>query len=75
MQLGSALERIEELRGRPEGFVDGDDCAIECVKHGALFDLQTGEPITLPATRPVPVYEVEVVDGQVVLTIGEQELS
>jgi 3-phenylpropionate/trans-cinnamate dioxygenase ferredoxin subunit len=52
-----------------EGFVDPDDCAIECVKHGAMFDLKTGDAITLPATRPVPVYDVAVVDDQVVLTI------
>jgi len=54
-----------------EGFVDADDCAIECVKHGALFDLKTGEAITLPATRPVPSFAVAVVDGSVVLTLAE----
>lgn len=56
-----------------EGFVEADDCSIECVKHGAQFDLRTGEPLTLPATRPVPVYDVAVVDDQVVLTITESE--
>jgi 3-phenylpropionate/trans-cinnamate dioxygenase ferredoxin subunit len=56
-----------------EGFVDPDDCAIECVKHGAMFDLETGEPITLPATRPVPVYAVAVIDDEVVLTISGSE--
>ena len=56
-----------------EGFVDPDDCAIECAKHGAMFDLKTGEPITLPATLPVPVYDVAVVDDQVVLTITGSE--
>lgn len=52
-----------------QGWVDRDDCTIECVQHGATFDLQTGEPITLPATRPVPVYNVAVSDGMVVLTL------
>ena len=52
-----------------EGWVEPDDCAIECVAHGALFDLQTGEPLSLPATRAVPVYEVSVIDGTVVLTL------
>ena len=55
-----------------EGFVDADECAIECVKHGATFDLETGEPITLPATRPVPVYDVAVVDGSLILTISQE---
>jgi 3-phenylpropionate/trans-cinnamate dioxygenase ferredoxin subunit len=52
-----------------EGYVDADDCRIECWRHGAMFDLATGEPTTLPAIRPVPVYDVAVVDGRVVLTI------
>ncbi len=52
-----------------EGWVEPDDCAIECVAHGAMFDLETGEPLSLPATRAVPVYEVSVVDGMVVLKL------
>ena len=52
-----------------EGFVEEDECAIECSKHGALFDLKTGEPLSLPAVRPVPVYDVAVVVGRVQLTI------
>ena len=47
------------------GWVDAEECAIECVQHGALFDLATGEPLCLPATKPVPTYEVDVVDGMV----------
>lgn len=46
-----------------EGEVDADDCTIECWKHGALFSLTTGAPECLPATKPVPVYDVHVVDG------------
>lgn len=56
-----------------EGWVDDEDCTIECVAHGATFDVETGEPITLPATRPVPVYEAAVVDGTVVVTVGDDE--
>jgi 3-phenylpropionate/trans-cinnamate dioxygenase ferredoxin subunit len=46
-----------------EGFVEGD--RLECWAHGATFDLRTGAALTLPATDPVPVYEVSVVDGDV----------
>jgi 3-phenylpropionate/trans-cinnamate dioxygenase ferredoxin subunit len=45
-----------------EGTVDVDECTIECWKHGSAFSLRTGEPESLPATRPVPVYAVTV-DG------------
>jgi 3-phenylpropionate/trans-cinnamate dioxygenase ferredoxin subunit len=45
-----------------EGDVWPDELEIECPKHGSTFSLTTGEPQTLPATTPVPVYDV-VVDG------------
>ena len=43
-----------------EGEVFEDECEIECWKHGSTFDLRTGEPCSLPATKPVPVYPVKV---------------
>ena len=41
------------------------DTSVECPRHGSEFDLGTGEPHALPATEPVPVYEVTVEDGTV----------
>ncbi len=40
-------------------------CFIECWKHGAEFDLRTGQPQSLPATEPVRTFPVsiELVDG------------
>jgi 3-phenylpropionate/trans-cinnamate dioxygenase ferredoxin subunit len=46
-----------------DGEVDPELCEIECSKHGSTFCLTTGEPTTLPATQPVSVFGVEVVDG------------
>jgi 3-phenylpropionate/trans-cinnamate dioxygenase ferredoxin subunit len=43
-----------------EGPVWVDDCTVECPKHGSAFSLTTGEPTSLPATRPVPVFGVRV---------------
>ena len=48
-----------------EGEVDADAKEIECWKHGSTFSLETGEPQTLPATQPVPVYVARVVDGMI----------
>lgn len=48
-----------------EGEVDTDDFTVECPRHGALFDLRSGEALTLPATRPVRTYAVEIRDGDV----------
>ena len=52
-----------------EGEVYCDEREIECWKHGSTFSLTTGEPQSLPATRAVPVYQVEAVDGSVVVEI------
>ena len=48
------------------------DGEIECPRHGSPFDLATGEPTAWPATAPVPVYPVEVRDGDVFLKIEAQ---
>jgi 3-phenylpropionate/trans-cinnamate dioxygenase ferredoxin component len=52
-----------------EGDVWEDDREIECPKHGSTFSLTTGDPQTLPATQPVPVYEVRVEGDDVVVTL------
>ena len=41
-----------------EGEIEG--CLLECWLHGSQFDLRTGQPVSLPATDPVPVYPVKV---------------
>ena len=52
-----------------QGDVWEDDRTIECPQHGATFSLETGEPCTLPATRPVPTYEVRVDGRDVVVKV------
>jgi len=41
------------------------DTTIECWLHGSCFDLRTGQPTGLPATRPVPVYQTKIDGGDV----------
>ena len=43
--------------------------AVECPRHGSEFDLTTGEPESLPATRPVPVYVLDVEDATVFVSL------
>jgi nitrite reductase/ring-hydroxylating ferredoxin subunit/uncharacterized membrane protein len=52
-------------RGAPltDGSVE-DGCVV-CPWHGSRFDLQTGEVMGGPATRPQPRFETRVVDGKV----------
>ncbi len=52
-----------------EGEVLADEREIECARHGATFDLLTGEPCSLPATKAVATYAVEIRDGEVEVTL------
>jgi 3-phenylpropionate/trans-cinnamate dioxygenase ferredoxin subunit len=54
-----------------EGEVHADERTIECWKHGSEFSLETGEPLSLPATRAEHVYHVRVEDGDIVVVLDE----
>ena len=40
-------------------------CVIECIWHGAAFDVATGAVKKQPAVEPLPVYHVRVADGNI----------
>ncbi len=52
-----------------EGEVDQQRCTVECPRHGSLFDLRSGEPLSLPAFDPVPVFALAVHEGNVYVDI------
>ena len=79
-------DRIAMFRVGDEVYAIGDRCShaeaslaqgdvygtdVECPRHGSEFDLKTGEPLQLPATRPVPTYEVSIEDGTVYLIMED----
>ena len=45
-----------------DGEVEG--CEIICPRHGARFDLKTGEALTPPAYEPVDTFATRVEDGR-----------
>jgi 3-phenylpropionate/trans-cinnamate dioxygenase ferredoxin subunit len=52
-----------------EGELDQEACTIECPRHGSLFDLKTGRPLTLPAYLPVETYPVLIEDEKIKLEV------
>ena len=58
-----------------EGEVFTDEREIECPQHGSTFSLTTGEACTLPATQPVPVFDVVVADGMVTISRRLEETA
>ena len=52
-----------------DGEVDQERCTVECPRHGSLFGLRTGKPLTLPAYVPVETFPVSVEDGVIKLEV------
>ena len=50
-----------------DGEVWCDEKQLECPRHSSAFSLETGVPATLPATQPVPVFDVTIVNGDVIV--------
>jgi 3-phenylpropionate/trans-cinnamate dioxygenase ferredoxin component len=78
-------EKIVLVRWRGEFFALEDRCShqdfplsegemdegeIECVFHGARFDVRTGRAVSLPAIRPVKTYPVEVRGDDIYVDLG-----
>ena len=68
--LGGELYAIEDRCSHDdgplcEGDFDAEDGIVVCPRHGANFDIRTGDALTLPAFEPVAVFPVRVEDGLV----------
>ncbi|TVP56814.1 MAG: non-heme iron oxygenase ferredoxin subunit [Gemmatimonadales bacterium] len=78
-------QRIVLARWEGEIFALEDECShqefplsdgsvengqIECVFHGAKFDLRSGRATQLPAIKPVKTYPVEVREDGIYVQVG-----
>tara|TARA_B100000809_G_scaffold24498_1_gene21426 strand:+ start:484 stop:813 length:330 start_codon:yes stop_codon:yes gene_type:complete len=75
VRIGDQVHGIDDICSHAEvslseGEVDREECALECWKHGSLFDLRTGEALTLPAVRPVAVHAVTVEGDDVLVELS-----
>ena len=67
---GGALFAIEDRCSHDngplaEGEFDETACTVECPRHGSLFDLKSGQPLTLPAYVPVDTFPVIIEDDKI----------
>ncbi|HYK99380.1 MAG TPA: non-heme iron oxygenase ferredoxin subunit [Candidatus Acidoferrales bacterium] len=65
-----AIDNVCTHDGGVLGEGELDECLVECPRHGARFDLVTGEVKALPAVFPVNAYPVRVVNGEVQVDVG-----
>ena len=57
--------------GGPLGEGEIDGFQIICPRHGARFDIRTGQAMTMPAVRGTPAHEVKVEGEDVLVRIRE----
>jgi 3-phenylpropionate/trans-cinnamate dioxygenase ferredoxin component len=46
-----------------------EDGTIECIFHGARFDIRSGKATALPAIKPVKTFPVEIRDDEVYVQV------
>lgn len=74
-RIGDAIYALADRCSHAEAsLAEGEvfDTEVECPRHGAAFDLATGEALTLPATQAAVTYATEIADGTVYLKIEEE---
>ena len=68
IRIGNDFYAIEDVcshDGQPLTNGPIDNCSITCPRHGAKFDLRTGQPLCMPAIEPISTFEVQVRDGEI----------
>lgn len=51
------------------------DDGIGCSCHGSVFDLETGEAIYPPATKPIKTFPVREEDGEILVGITAEDIA
>ncbi|MCS7165634.1 MAG: Rieske (2Fe-2S) protein [Candidatus Calescibacterium sp.] len=46
-----------------------DEKIIECIYHGARFDIETGRAMRMPAVTPVNIYKSKIEDNKIYIQI------
>jgi 3-phenylpropionate/trans-cinnamate dioxygenase ferredoxin subunit len=56
----------------PVGDGDLDEYEVICPRHGARFDIRTGQTMGLPAVIDIPAYPIRVVEGNIEVGIPKE---
>jgi nitrite reductase/ring-hydroxylating ferredoxin subunit len=68
LNVGGVYFAVEDMCTHEEYYLSEgklDGYALECAKHGACFDVRTGEVLAPPAVVPVKTFETRVIGDEV----------
>lgn len=74
LRVGDDFYCVEDVcthDGQPMTTGEFDGCELTCPRHGARFNVKTGQPTRMPATEPVRTFPVMVRDGQIFVEFDE----
>ncbi len=69
------LYAVQDLCSHDDGPLgDGDleEYAIVCPRHGAKFDIRTGEVLAMPAAAPIETFPVMEKDGRIHIALKDR---
>ncbi len=69
VRIGGSIYCVDDVcthDGGPLGEGDLEDHCLVCPRHGAKFDVRTGDAVAMPATEPTATHDVKV-DGEWIL--------
>ena len=68
-----ALDDVCTHDGGPlsDGELDAAEGSIACPRHGAKFDVKSGQALTMPATKPTASHEVKIEGEQVFVRLHD----
>lgn len=75
--VGGKYFAVEDICSHDDGeLVSGETdlletCQLQCPRHGARFDVKTGEAKRMPAVAPIAVYKVTVKDEDLEVEMEE----
>lgn len=75
--IGNEYFAVEDICSHDDGeLVDGEGnlvegCQLQCPRHGARFDVRTGEAKKMPAVAPIQTYKVNVVGDELEIEVED----
>lgn len=66
-----ALDDVCTHDGGPLGEGELEDHTIACPRHGAKFDIRTGEALSMPATKPTVAHQVKIVGDDIMVQVND----
>jgi 3-phenylpropionate/trans-cinnamate dioxygenase ferredoxin component len=70
--VGGKIYAIEDVCTHDGGPLDQGELEGECVvcpRHGATFDVRTGDALTLPAVLPLMTFEVSILGDEIFVEV------